>query len=62
MTLLEKLESLKSKKAEVIELHNKLEQAKSAYKQECKSVLGIADGEPADVLELAFAMLTIAKS
>lgn len=59
MTNKEKLEEMRSRKAEILELHTKLEIAKADFHKVMKEWLGISDGETMSVIDLAEAVLKL---
>lgn len=54
--LAEKISYFQTKQAEILELNRQLEVKKQEYKAEMKAAFGIADGEPANVLEIVEAI------
>jgi len=53
MNFAEKKEYFIAKQKEIVELNAKLDNLKEIYKAELKAWLGVTDGEPINVLEVA---------
>lgn len=60
-TLQSKIEKFRSWQEKLLKLNQELENAKQEYRAQMKAEFGLADGEPANVLELVESFARIQK-
>ena len=59
MTLNEKIQQFELLQKEMVELNDKLNEKKSAYKKMCNEAFGIADDQPMNILQIIKAIKTV---